>query len=146
MSFQISEGRISRRHTIQQTGFNEKENLHLTPLRDLLSAANHRYLQFISAIGDMTAGVKKVNKLSNRIVKNERSYKGFNFFSDDDQKLFEIISRGEFNISGFQNKNIRQHLEGINSGQISRTLKRLHIHGLIKKIGHTYKYYLTKFG
>ncbi len=45
----------------------------LTPLRDLLLAANHRYLQFISAIDDMTAGVKKVNKLSNRIVKNERS-------------------------------------------------------------------------
>jgi len=42
----------------------------LTPLRDLLSAANHRYLQFISAIDDMTAAVKKVNKLSHRIVKN----------------------------------------------------------------------------
>ena len=81
----------------------------------------------------MTAEVKKVNKLSNRIVKNERSYKGFNFFSDDDQKLFEIISRGEFNISGFQNKNIRQHLEDKKSGQISRILKRLHVHGLIKK-------------
>ncbi len=118
----------------------------LTPLRDLLSAANHRYLQFISAIDDMAAGVKKVNKLSKRIVKNERSYKGFNFFSDDDQKLFEIISRGEFNVSGFQNKNIRQYLTDKNSGQVSRILKRLHVHGLIKKIGHTYKYYLSKFG
>jgi len=118
----------------------------LTPLRDLLSAANHRYLQFISAIDDMTADVKKVNKLSNRIVKNERSYKGFNFFSDEDQKLFEIISRGEFNISGFQNKDIRQYLTDKNSGQVSRILKRLHVHGLIKKIGHTYKYYLSKFG
>lgn len=118
----------------------------LSPLRDLLTAANHRYLQFISAIDDMTAEVKKVNKLSNRIVKNERSYKGFNFFSNDDQKLFEIISRGEFNVSGFQNKNIRQHLTDKNSGQVSRILKRLHIHGLIKKIGHTYKYYLSKFG
>jgi hypothetical protein len=118
----------------------------LTPLRDLLLAANHRYLQFISAIDDMTAGVKKVNKLSNSIVKNERSYKGFNFFSADDQNLFEIISRGEFNISGFQNKNVRQHFDNKNSGQISRILKRLHVHGLIKKVGHTYKYYLTKFG
>ncbi|HHB75728.1 MAG TPA: MarR family transcriptional regulator [Desulfobulbus sp.] len=118
----------------------------LTPLRDLLSAANHRYLQFVSAIDDMTADVKKVTLLSKRIVENERSYKGFNFFSDEDQKLFEIISRGEFNISGFQNKNIRQYLTDKNSGQVSRILKRLHVHGLIKKIGHTYKYYLTKFG
>ncbi len=118
----------------------------LTPLRGLLHAANQRYLQFISAIDDMTAGVKKLRKLTNGIVKNERPYKGFNFFSDDDQKLFEIISRGEFNISGFQNKNIRQFWNNKNTGQISRLLKRLHVHGLINKIGHTYKYYLSKFG
>ncbi len=64
----------------------------------------------------------------------KRSYRGFNFFSDDDQKLFEIIFRGEFNVSGFQDKNIRQYLTDKNSGQVSRILKRLHIHGLIKKM------------
>lgn len=118
----------------------------LTALQEVLSAANQRYLQFISAIDDMTAEVKKVNRLSNRIIVNERSYKGFNFFSDDDQELFETISRGEFNISGFQNKNLRRYLTDKNSGQISRILKRLHVHGLIKKVAHTYKYYLTKLG
>jgi len=118
----------------------------LTPLREVLHAANQRYLQFISAIDDVTAGVKKLNKLTKRIVKNERPYRGFSFFSDDDQKLFEIIARGEFNISGFQNKNIRQFWDTKNTGQISRLLKRLHVHGLIRKIGHTYKYYLSKFG
>lgn len=118
----------------------------LTPLRGLLHAANQRYLQFISAIDDMTVGVKKLHKLTNGIIKNERSYKGFSFFSDEDQKLFEIISRGEFNISGFQNKGIRRFWNNKNSGQISRLLKRLHVHGLIRRIGHTYKYYLSKFG
>jgi hypothetical protein len=118
----------------------------LSPLRDLLRAANYRYLQFISEIDNMSVGIKKLSKLSKRIVKEKRSYKGFNFFTDEDQKLFEIISRGEFNISGFQNKQLRIHLQGKNSGQISRILKRLHVHGLIRKISHTYKYYLTKFG
>lgn len=118
----------------------------LSPLRQLLSAANQRYLQFISAIDDMTTGVKKLNKFSQKIVKKDRPYKGFNFFTHEDQKLFEIISRGEFNISGFQNKNIRQLLGNKSTGQISRIIKRLHVHGLIKKIGHTYKYYLSKFG
>lgn len=118
----------------------------LTPLRGLLHAANQRYLQFISAIDDNQAGVKKLNKLTKRIVKNDRPYKGFSFFLDDDQKLFEIIARGEFTISGFQNKNIRQFWDGKNTGQISRILKRLHVHGLIKKVAHTYKYYLSKFG
>jgi len=35
---------------------------------------------------------------------------------------------------------------GKNSGQISRTMKRLRVHGLIKKLGHKYKYYLAALG
>jgi len=32
-----------------------------------------------------------------------RKYKGFNFFSAEDQQVFEFIARGEFNIKGMQN-------------------------------------------
>ena len=67
-------------------------------------------------------------------------------FNTDDLKLLEAICSGEFNISGFQNKHLRQKLTGKSSGQICRMLKRLRTHGLIKKIGKTYKYYLTKLG
>ncbi len=35
---------------------------------------------------------------------------------------------------------------GKTSGQVSRTLKRLRNHGLIKKVGNAYKYYLTSLG
>lgn len=56
------------------------------------------------------------------------------------------MARGEFNISGLQNKSLRRHLPDKNSGQVSRLLKRLRLHGLIQKIGPTYKYYLTRFG
>ncbi len=30
--------------------------------------------------------------------------------------------------------------------QVSLLLKRLHLHGLLKKVGRTYKYYLTDTG
>ena len=40
----------------------------------------------------------------------------------------------------------RRFLAGKTSAQISRPLKRLRLHGLIKKIAHGYKYYLTQFG
>jgi len=56
------------------------------------------------------------------------------------------LGRGEFNISGFQNKDLRRRLRDRTSGQISRLMKRLRLHGLIKKVGHTYKYYLTALG
>ena len=41
------------------------------------------------------------------------AYPGFNFFDDDDQLLFVTITRGEFNIYGFQNKHLRHYLDGI---------------------------------
>ena len=118
----------------------------LAPLRELLLAANRRYLEFISTIEDDRAGTSKLNKISQRVQQNDRVYRGFNFFDPDDEKLFRTLGSGEFNISGFQNKDLRRRLKDRNSGHISRTMKRLRVHGLIKKIGRTYKYYLTVLG
>ena len=67
-------------------------------------------------------------------------------FDGDDLDLFEVIVAGEFTISGFQNRHLRAMLPGKSSSQISRMLKCLRLHGLIKKIGKTYKYCLTKLG
>jgi hypothetical protein len=72
-----------------------------------------------------------------------RRYSGFNLFDTDDENLLCSIVRGEFNISGLQNKTLRRYLPGFHSGQVSRLLKRLRTHGLVKKVGHTYKYYVT---
>ena len=77
---------------------------------------------------------------------NQRSYRGFNFFDPEDEELFQSLESGEFNISGFQNKDLRRRVKGKNTGQIYRLMKRLRTHGLIKKIGKTYKYYLTALG
>ena len=118
----------------------------LAPLRQVLAAANQRYLDFISTLDDSSAGIKHLNKLSRTVVDNERSYSGFNLFDDEDQTLFETIARGEFNIRGFQNKHLRQHLCDRSGAQTSRILKRLRLHGLIKKVHGTYRYYLTKLG
>lgn len=118
----------------------------LPALRELLAAANRRYLEFLSTIDDPSAGIDKLNRVSKTVHNNDRSYPGFNFFDDDDQMLFEALARGEFNISGLHNKTLRPHLADKSSGQVSRLLKRLRLHGLIKKVGRTYKYYLTVFG
>ena len=75
-----------------------------------------------------------------------RRYSGFNLFDPDDENLLCSIVRGEFNISGLQNKTLRRQLSELSSGRVSRMLKRLRTHGLIKKVGHTYKYYVTAFG
>src|ERR1039458_5740793 len=118
----------------------------LPALRELLVAANRRYLEFLSTIDDPGAGINKLTRVSQTVQQNERSYPGFNFFDDDDQMLFEALARGEFNISGLQNKTLRPHLPDKSSGQVSRLPKRLRLHGFLKKVGRTYKYYLTTLG
>ena len=118
----------------------------LPSLRELLEAANRRYLEFLSAVEDPRAGRNRLDKLSQPVEQEGRRYCGFNLFDRDDESLLCAIVRGEFNISGLQNKTLRQHLPEFNSGQMSRLLKRLRTHGLVKKVGHTYKYYVTAFG
>ena len=118
----------------------------LPALREALRAAIRRYLEFLSAIEDPSIGLEKLNKVSHTISDQERSYRGFNFFCEEDQRLMEVLTRGEYNIRGLQNRTLRCQLPGKSSGQISRLLKRLRLHGFLKRVGRTYRYYLTQFG
>lgn len=114
-------------------------------LRELLGAANRRYLEFLSALDSPAAGIREVKKLARPARHEGRSYGGFNLFCGDDLALFQAIVRGKFTISGLRNRDLQTRLNKT-AGQVSRLLKRLRLHGLIKKIGRTYKYYLTRFG
>jgi hypothetical protein len=53
---------------------------------------------------------------------------------------------GEFALNGLSGRRLRHHLPGRTSAQIGRILKRLRLHGLIRKAGHTCRYYLTNLG
>src|SRR5271166_6049262 len=118
----------------------------LYDLQQLTIAANRRYLAFLSSLDDPTVAFMTVARLSEKAEDAGRSYRGFNFFSEQDQSLFEIIVRGEHTIAGFRNADIRKHLPDKSPGQVSRLLKRLWMHDLIKKVGATYKYYITELG
>ena len=118
----------------------------LGPLRELLLAANRRYLEFLSAIDDPGSGLDKLNKITRNVHREARSYRGFNFFDQQDEALFLALARGEFTIGGVQNKALRARFPQYTSGQMSRTLRRLRTHGLLKKATHSYKYYLTVLG
>jgi hypothetical protein len=124
-----------------------KKSIYSLPLLgELMVAANQRYLEFVSAIEDPTVGIKNLDKISQPVDDGQRTYRGFNLFYGEDQALFEAIVRGEFTIQGFQNRLLRRILDDKSGPQISRMLKRLRMHGLIKKIHGSYRYYLTRLG
>ncbi len=124
-----------------------KKNIYsLKPLVELLRAANLRYLQVLSQIETPEVGSKILDQFTSSRKENNHSFKGFNFFAPEDSALLRILLRGEFAISGFTNKLLRGLLARKNTGQIARLLKRLRVHGLIKRVGSRYKYYLTRLG
>jgi len=124
----------------------QKSIYSLFVLSGLLKSANRRYLEFISTFDDPSDGIKKLDKVSENKTVDNKNYKGFNFFDKNDQLLFETIARGEFMINGFRNKHIKTFLKNKSSATISRILKRLRTHGLIKKAANSTKYYITSLG
>jgi hypothetical protein len=108
-------------------------------------AANSRYLDFIASFEDNSSGIKNLDTVSQKITDHDRSYRGFNFFEPVDAQILLALESGEFNINGFRNKSLRKKLsDSLSASAVSRILKRLLLHGIIKKVKNTYKYYLTK--
>jgi len=118
----------------------------LPVLHQLMAAATHRYLDFLAAIDDPSTGLRSLEKISMPVHDGDRTYRGFNLFHGADLDLFRAITRGQFTISGFQARNLGPLIPNVSPGQLSRMLKRLRTHGLVKKIGRRYKYYLTTLG
>ena len=118
----------------------------LRDLRTLMQAANNRYFTFIACIDNPDAGQKAIAKMAAPAKVKGHSFRGFNLFLDLDYRLFLTLARGEWAICGFRAADLRAHIEGLSPGQSSYILKRLRTHGLIKKVAHRYKYYLTTLG
>lgn len=130
----------------QNTGM-KKSIYSLFELGKFSRSANLRYLDFISCFDSNIQGNKNLTKISEKKYFKERSYKGFNFFDAFDARILLALSSGEFNINGFRNKSLRKKLRNnISPSTVTRILKRLLLHGLIKKVRKTTKYYLTALG
>ena len=118
----------------------------LAPLRECLLAANRRYLEFLSEIETPEVGVQCLAQVTETKAENDHRYKGFNLLAEEDAALLRVLLRGEFAISGMTSRALHALWPEKTTGQISRLLKRLRVHGLLKKVGHHYKYYLTDLG
>lgn len=118
----------------------------LKALRNLMGAANQRYFAYMAAIEHPGSGQKACHKLSSPTKEKQRSYRGFNPFRQEDFDALLVLMRGEWAISGFRARDLRKHLSQLTPSRSSYLIKRLRTHGIIKKVGRCYKYYLTQFG
>jgi hypothetical protein len=119
----------------------------LTDLDELMAAACRRYLDFVGTLEDHTPQRHDLDRIS-RPARDERdrSWRGFNLFLTEDLTVLLALLRGEFALNGLSGRRLRAVLRDKTSAQIGRILKRLRLHGLIRRVGHTYRYYLSSFG
>jgi len=118
----------------------------LIDLREILLGCNRRYLEFLSALDDHSAGVRALNRLTEDARQDDRPLKGLNFFKRTEQQLRRALQRGEFNIHGLRRADLSALLPHLNAAALSRQLKRLLCRGVIKRVTGTDRYYLTRLG
>lgn len=119
-------------------------------------AANDRYLRAMASVEDSTPLGRLTARLCQPVKRNGRQVRALNPHAPGDARLFEIISRGEFTINGFRNRDLRQRLfadahaskddRRRHAAAVSRQLALLRAHGLIKKVPQTHRYQLTSQG
>jgi hypothetical protein len=118
---------------------------------------NERYSDALT-IAHVNEKLKEVaDSACNKIRKKGKMYRGLNPWQDEDYRLLMFLSRGENAINGFGNKDLRKWLypesEKVDkmqlkkfSGRITRRIKLLRIHGLIRKVPRANRYVLTDKG
>ena len=85
-----------------------------------------------------------------------RRFRALQPFAEKDFRLLQAVSRPEFNLNGFRNRDLRpllfdaepQHAaeRKRQSAAVSRQFALLRAHGLIRKVPHTHRYVLTDHG
>ncbi|OGV61479.1 MAG: hypothetical protein A3K19_19975 [Lentisphaerae bacterium RIFOXYB12_FULL_65_16] len=82
-------------------------------LRELLGAANRRYLQFVSALPDDSVPRRDLDRVSRTVRDDDgRPFRGVNFFLDEDVDAVLAVLAGEFCITGLTVRRLRRKTRG----------------------------------
>ena len=117
--------------------------------------STERYLNAFANVDDETTLEELIHKLGQPAYWKGRRVRALRPFADDSE-LLHAISRGEFMINGFRNRDLQALLFSSaptsveearrRSAWVSRQLRLLRLHRLITRISGTHRYQLTTSG
>lgn len=122
---------------------------------EISQASNDRYLQSLAAVTHDASLADLADRLCRPITWNGYRVRALNPWSPDDAKLLQAITHGEFLLNGFRNRDLRGILFGTaadpreqrrQAAVVTRQIRMLRAHGLIKKVSTTHRYVLTDRG
>ena len=123
------------------------------PLRTKISQdVNNRFSEDLATLHDKIPAGKFIRKINHYVIKKGRCFRAM-CLTGKDRELLQAISDPAYRISGLTNKMLRQSLADTSfgtgrtdkqlSGKISRHLRLLRAHGLIRKLPKQNRYQLT---
>lgn len=117
---------------------------------------NDRYLNALAPADDSTTLDQLVRRLHHPTLYQGKPVRAMRPFASDDRSLLQAISQGQFTINGFRNRDLQALLYHApatsveeshrRSAAISRKLRLLRAHHLIRKVPSSYRYQLTPLG
>jgi hypothetical protein len=119
-------------------------------------ACNDRYLDALAAVESSQPLGELVCDICKPVVWKGKRVRALRPWSTQDSELFRAVSRGEFSVNGFRNRDLQALLfralpisaeeKRRRSARVSRLLRMLRAHHLIRKVSSTYRYVLTPKG
>ena len=119
--------------------------------------ANQTYLDALSTVEDTTPLAELFDQVAKPVTYRNRRVRALRTGDPQEIALLKAISRGEFATAGFRNRDLRcllypttktrpRNEERRLSAKVSRQLRLLRAHGLIRKISKSHRYRLTAKG
>ena len=119
--------------------------------------SNDRYLDALSACESTATLFEELQKVCQRTKKKGRCARALNPWSKLDYQLLSFLAQGQWALNGFRNRELARWIEPTVeqldpaerkklTARISRLLRLLRTHGLIRKVPKSHRYLLTPSG
>jgi hypothetical protein len=119
-------------------------------------AANNRYLDALASVDTSIPLGSLARQICQPTPWRGQRVRALRPWSPEDTQLFQLVSRGEFALNGFRNRDLQGLLwdtpadsleeKRRRSSRVSRLLRMLRAHGLIRKVNATHRYTLSSGG
>jgi len=120
---------------------------------EVSQAANERYLEAMSGVAATTTMAKLVTPWCRRVAEpgpGARMVRALNPLAADDAALLAVVSDPKWQVNGLRNRDVAEALYGPapadaaerkrRSARVSRWLRLLRAHGIVKKVPQTHRY------
>jgi len=119
-------------------------------------ASNERYLDALASIDTDAPLAELISPVCRPRTRRGHRVRGLRPWAKQDRKLLQAIGRGEFAINGFRNRDLVALLYPKSlsapterrraSARVTRQLRMLRQHGILRKVPRTFRYVLTAKG